>query len=59
MVKGFLIVSGLYLKDYFYAENEAKALALAKSCGWVEPKIKNSRWFQYVNQHQALPSSMI
>lgn len=55
MVKGFLIVSGIYRKDYFYAENEIKALDLAKAYGWTDPKVKSSQWFQYVNQHLSQP----
>lgn len=55
MIKGFLIVSGVYRKDYFYAETEAEALQQAKQCGWFEPQVKESRWFHFVDQHLSQP----
>lgn len=53
LIKGFLIVSA-YRRDWFYVDNEFKALAIAKSCGFVDPRFKESRWFDYVDQHIAL-----
>ena len=55
MVKGFLIISGVYRKDFFYAETEAEALQQAKQCGWFEPQVKGSEWFHYENQHLEMP----